>query len=284
MIRRSRLTGALSLVSLGPRRTRSPGILWPRPTSSNYSPLTTSLYLDGVSNKCAIWPSADADHAPTDFEYNQPFSAFVWAKLPLVGGGNGRQLICKYELFTIPNRGWSLECYTNGTDQNLLAILLASNGTNFYRRSTNNIRDGVWHHFGFTYDGGNNVSGLLVYIDGVAPATATSGASVTATIKGDKNLMIGKAYQAVTSTFLGYLCHSAVWNVALTPTQVLQIYGGGKPQKLDVVGPTANLVHWCTAGNGCAVGVDNLPDLSPSNIDGQTSVAVVPGDFVADVP
>jgi hypothetical protein len=193
-------------------------------------------------------------------------------------------MLCKYDAYNVPYRGWSLQCYTNGADQNLFAILVASNGTNFYRRSTGNIRDGAWHHFGFTYAGTNNVSGLLLYIDGVAPGTATSGASVSATIKNNINLMSGKYYEAVLTTFKGNLCHGSVWNVALTPAQVLEVYGSGKPQKLDVVGPTGNLVHWCTIGDGCTIGADQLPDLSASNIDGATSAAVVVGDFVADVP
>lgn len=281
--RRPKLPGQIYPAYMGPRRSRVPGPLWPSNlvSSSDYSPLTKSLQLDGVSNKYTGFPTGFGNNPPCDFERTAPFSAFAWVR---VNYGKGGPVICKNDLFNVPYRGWRLSVLTGPDHGGFRASMLDTSGGGIAMSSYVGMDDSRWHMIGFTYDGSSASAGIANYMDGAPVAGAASGAGLAATIRNNICLMTGKDYQNTLVTFNGVHCHSAVYNKELSAAEVAAIYGSGVPQNLNQVGPKANLVHWCTLGDGCAIGANNLPDLSPSGQHGETSVAVVANDFVEFVP
>jgi hypothetical protein len=54
-----------------------------------------------------------------------------------------------------------------------------------------------------------------------------------------------------------------LYDKELSQAEVTAIYGGGVPQDLSTVGPTANLKHWSALGDGDAVGAGNMINLAP---------------------
>jgi len=147
--------------------------------------------------------------------------------------------------------------------------------------------DGVWHLALMTYDGVNTANSK-VYIDGVA-YSAGGGGSWSGQAGGaanDGSFVVGGLWGGTNvekNWYQGNVCHSFLYDKVLSQAEVTAIYGGGVPQDLSSVGPTANLKHWCAMGDGDALGSGNLIDLSSAGLDG-TYVNGESGDFQNDVP
>ena len=86
-----------------------------------------------------------------------------------------------------------------------------------------NVNDGQWHHFVGTSDAASNVRTL--WIDGVQMASQ----GLTGAITSDPNLpiMIGENPQADAREWNGEIDDVAIWNRALTETEILQIFTAG---------------------------------------------------------
>ena len=85
-----------------------------------------------------------------------------------------------------------------------------------------NINDQAWHHFVGTSDAAGNVGTL--YVDGVLQATNTVNP-----INSDTNLplMIGENPGANNREWNGQIDDVAIWNRALSETEILEIYNAG---------------------------------------------------------
>ena len=87
-----------------------------------------------------------------------------------------------------------------------------------------NVNDGQWHHFVGTSDAASNVRTL--WIDGVQMASQ----GLTGAITSDPNLpiMVGENPQANAREWNGEIDDVAIWNRALTETEILQIFNAGQ--------------------------------------------------------
>ncbi len=83
------------------------------------------------------------------------------------------------------------------------------------------VSDGSWHHFLGTKDSG---TGRVLYIDGLAVATGPAG---TVLEQGTTPVMIGENPDANAREWVGDIDDVAIWNRALSETEVLEIYNAG---------------------------------------------------------
>lgn len=91
-----------------------------------------------------------------------------------------------------------------------------------YYLSGTNLNTNQWYQVGFTYNG----SKAIVYLNGVATNTISVTGSVSATQQG---LEIGAEQQTNSKYFNGSISNVQIYNVALTKSQMQQLYNIGSP-------------------------------------------------------
>ena len=93
--------------------------------------------------------------------------------------------------------------------------------------------DGNWHHLCFVWDDATTTA--IVYEDGVPVITNTS---TTGTLNSaTETYYIASENTTPTKPITGQINDAAVWNVALSPTDVATVYGGGTPPDLTSLNP-----------------------------------------------
>jgi hypothetical protein len=90
-------------------------------------------------------------------------------------------------------------------------------------RVTEAVDDNLWHHLVYTYDGGQSV----IYIDGVNVSTQEFAAGEIDNCAGSP-LFIGRNWafnqMVALDAYTGELDDIGLWNRALTPAEVVNIY------------------------------------------------------------
>lgn len=109
---------------------------------------------------------------------------------------------------------------------NTTPALLARTVTNGSGSSSTSAAstDGVWHYVAGVFA---NTTSRIAYLDGVAAADQTTSRNPN----GGDHLSIGRSTftDAPTNYFDGVIAHATIWNVALTPQEVLSIARGAHP-------------------------------------------------------
>ena len=149
------------------------------------------------------------------------------------------------------------------------------------------IADGDWHHLVCTFNGGvpagANVPAL--YVDGV-PYTDALG-NATYSVTGSWSTPVNNSTYLNVATIdqvHGSVCHLdeiSMWDVELTPGEVVSIYNGGSPT--DLTGSTGLTGWWRNGDPLGTASFSTIVDHSPTGIDGEM-VHMVAGDIVTDVP
>ena len=121
-------------------------------------------------------------------------------------------------------------------------------------QSSGTITTGTWTHIGVTFDGSGGVS---FYINGSSAGTATA-ASSNPTNSG--SLTIGKAYNG--NYFNGKIDEVALFNSALSSSQVASIYNSGVPGNISSLSP---LGWWRMGDNNSGAGTTITDQGSGSN-------------------
>ena len=117
-----------------------------------------------------------------------------------------------------------------------------ASGGNIQVRNSSAINDGNWHHILATYDGSGNASGAKLYIDGSLDTNIITD-TFTGTSSSTGPLQIS-AYNGTSFPFYGNISNTSIFNVELTPTEVLKVYANGLPQ--DLTNFTPQPVSWWT--------------------------------------
>ena len=92
------------------------------------------------------------------------------------------------------------------------------NGTYNFFGTTHPSIDGLWHHYAMVL----NSSVMAFYHDGIADGTVTGIPSINQTSA--QTLLGGRGYVTAQENFIGYLDDIRIYNVALTATEIQQIY------------------------------------------------------------
>ncbi len=130
--------------------------------------------------------------------------------------------------------------------------------------------DGNWHHLCLVWD--NSTTTAIVYEDGVAVQTKT----VSGTINSVSDTIYIGADPAGVRSIQGKVDEVALWDTALSPTDVAAVYNSGSPDDLTSLSP----IFWTRNGDDATY--PTIPDEVGSN-DG-TMTNMVAGDIVTDVP
>jgi hypothetical protein len=241
----------------------------------DYSPLSTSIEMNnGTSNENVKFD----ENASRTFLASEPNSHVIWVKHTTTttqtfianhaGGGGQSAWLLTYETST-----GGLRAY-RGT---------AAGAT--YWDYTVDTSDGSWHCLILTDDGTSGIPTL--YVDGNEATQSGSGSGWPSgnTPDGGRGVTFGAYWYfgGGTKTLSGRVCHCAVYDKELSSSEASAIHNQGTPANIGSGGASDNLVLWCTLGNGCAIGTDNMIDLSDT-ADNGTYISGDSGDFVSDVP
>jgi len=247
------------------RRDRAPGTLWRAglaSPSTDYSPLTKSLLLDGVDEQVNFGNVTQCAPGKTD-----PMTWGLWFK---ISSGGVYALFSKYT--EASSVGWTFFLDAAGA---VTFYLSASAVDRWSVKSSNGYADSAWHSVCMIDDGSNVVGNMDLLMDGVSDVATATG-TLTGSPVSTGGLRVGVLETSY--EFPGNVCHSSIHAADLS-AQAAALWGAGAPQVL----PATDLVHHCALGDGDAIGSGNMIDLSSLGNNG-TTVNVEAGDFVADVP
>lgn len=251
-----------------------------------YSPLTTSLDLDGVDGfpgEAINWGNL----AEVSYERTVNFTAAIWVKVN--GGGNDRIMgkaggSAGWRLHYAPVETGSVAWLNRSSLQTLEIRSIVSGGAP-------NVNDGNWHLIVGVQRGAGTLThaDIDLYVDGVQMTAGDGtlseiGDDITSTTVGAANMIVGETSGGGQSCQMT-CCHSATWTFAMTAAQVVELYGNGQPQVLrDGVGGTKDVSFadpnfWFALGNGDTTGAGNVIDLSANSNDGTAEADVEAADF-----
>lgn len=139
------------------------------------------------------------------------------------------------------------------------------------------VAAGVWNHVVVTYDGGSNLNGFRVYVNGVM-ATIPGSSTMSGTWLSNQTAMLGSRNSAL--YYSGYMDEVSIWNKALTQAEVVEAYGGGGPTNLFNHSSVGNLKNYYRMGD-----LDTFPAVTDNQgISNGTCINMIPANFVSDVP
>lgn len=137
---------------------------------------------------------------------------------------------------------------------------------------------GVWQHVMFTYNGGGNMNGIKVYLDGVLDSNLPGSASLTGTLFEGQSFQLGSRNSGF--YYVGNMDEVTIWNKELSASEVTELYNAGSPLAPTSHSAVGNLASWYRMGDG-----DTHPTVSDNQgSDDLTMQNMDSGNFAADVP
>lgn len=174
------------------------------------------------------------------FERTQAFSISFWVK-----NGVG-SAITKINDSTV---GWMIDVYSNRLEVGLINTWVTN--CIYVTLYNPNLGDGNWHHCVVTYDGSSTAAGVLAYFDGGSAVSALPGFydTLTSSILNSAAFWLGgRSTTTNHNYFVGKLDEIAIYNRALTVTEVTWIYNSGGPRDLSFTIAPPNLIAWWRMG------------------------------------
>jgi hypothetical protein len=218
------------------------------------TPITVHQELDWIPGAGTRWVFDGVDDRAdfgniNSFERTNAFSLGAWtAVVPAPGAAH--DMFVKFD----GTRGFSF--YVSSA--NKVGLFMTNGGVNTLQVETTNAIDGAPHQVVATYDGSSAAAGVTIYVDGVSVALTTVDTPITATIVNAANFAVGGRDTGVGSMFAGVLFETAAWSAALTPTQVLETYGGGLPPDLNALSTAPDPVFWAKFDGLDAIGANGI--------------------------
>jgi hypothetical protein len=108
-------------------------------------------------------------------------------------------------------------------------------------RAGSNLDDGGFHHALVVYTGTSSPAGVTIYIDGVSTTVTTVTNSLSTSTLTTTPFRAGSSSN---QPFNGTLQHISIWDKALSPTEVAEVYNSGTPGNLLATGMSSNLEAW----------------------------------------
>jgi RHS repeat-associated protein len=160
---------------------------------------TRSLTFDGVDDYVQVGSTSELA-----FNNTSSFSIEAWFKT----SSTAAQAIISKMSNSAPYRGYDISMNGGG----LCVHLINTWSTNAFKETTTSTyNDGRWHHVVWTYNGNGNVSGSIIYVDGVVQSTVTDANVLNATtIDSNTPVRIGARTNGV--YFNGQIDEVRIWN------------------------------------------------------------------------
>jgi len=209
-----------------------------------------SISLDGVNDFLDF-----GDHYT--FEINVAFSWSVWLKPTNTSAI--RRLIGK-SAQTADENGYRF--FHNASGQ-LQSQLRSNSGGTVHTFTDLVLTAGAWNHVVFTFDGSSNQNGIKAYLNGTVSAVLPASAAMTGSFANTANLVFGYYQRTPGQYFTGNVDELAVFNKALTQTEVTEIYNTGTPTDLLSFSAFSNILSWWRCGDD---------DVSPTILDNKDAI------------
>lgn len=210
---------------------------------------TSPIQEPGISGNCHSFSGDDyimiSNEPNFAQEWTQPRSVSFWLNNPTGAVG---------DIFSksggVGDKGFRILYFSPG---HIRIQLMHNNGSRYIESWSNNgtshIPNGEWHHIVFTHDGTGTSTGVKFYDNGVFLPTGNHdvGGGLTGgdTVLNNQNPAIGaRAESSHSSFFQGLIDEVMYYSVALTQSEVLQLY-----QSFNTPIVTAGLVSWWRFNN-----------------------------------
>jgi len=201
-----------------------------------------------------------------NFEKDDTFSLSCWFKCS--SSSNFQTLISKVNS---SNQGYYMGISSNGK---MLLVLRDLSGNVFYGFTNEEFDDNQWYHVLAVYEGGNNVSNISIYVDGINLFLIRVGTSLTGTIQNSSNVQIG-ARNGV-DIINGLIDEPAIFNTTLGSL----MYGTGSVSDITQLNPKG----WWRAENATFNGSNWIINNAYKKGFNGTSVSMTSGSRVTDIP
>ena len=198
---------------------------------------STSLLFNAESGQ-ATWM---ADDDVLDFNVDDSFSMSAWVKRENLLTANA-SVVAKLSQYSNPPdvtyEGYELYL-KGGKHPTFLLYQDGSNKLETHGGGTTEINDTGWHHILVTYSGNADLSGVQIYIDGVA-ATMTE---TTDTLDTSDDIITttdfsigargkGRTVSGTRNHFDGNIDEVAIWSKALSTDEIADVYNSGDANDL----------------------------------------------------
>lgn len=168
--------------------------------------------------------------------------------------------------------GWIIWVNSNGQ----LVIQARASGQNTTTTSSTLLPAAEWVHVAFSYAGGQNATGLKMYINGIYEKSGTGGLTNSMLVSEPSKLGVRNN----TQRYSGHIDDVSFWDKELSAIEILEIYNEGRPGNLFLHSAEANLQHWYRLGDG-----DTLPTFSDSKGSANgTAVNMIVSDIDSEAP
>jgi len=136
---------------------------------------------------------------------------------------------------------------------------------------------GAWQLLTFTYAGGSNINGAMVYLGSTKDSSTPASGSVSTWLE-NQAFTIGS--RTNTMFFSGNIDEVTVWNKELSQSDVTELYNSGAPVDPTAHTASTNLKSYYKMGDG-----DVYPTISDKQgTDDLTMTNMTDDDFLEDVP
>lgn len=190
---------------------------------------THSLNFDGVNEYITFGDNYD-------FSPAQAFSLSFWVKPQNLAAQR-----CFLSKTTDDSNVHGVGIYHNSSGQ--VFIQMRAPGQNRQHTFGDTLTAGVWQHICVTYDGGQNMGGLNVYINGsLDSGSPASSASISNSLETDTPLYLGR--RGSSFYYSGNMNQVSRWNKELSAAEVAQVYNAGIPSDLSNLSAFGNCTSW----------------------------------------
>lgn len=237
-------------------------------------PNTFSMLFDGVSESI----STKIQAAAYDLERTDLFSFSIWIKPTTLVEAH---IVNKFVVVGGSGKGYFIRTTTTGQIRFVLANDTGVGNSIDIRTPTGLINSGVWQNVIVTYDGSSTAAGCKIYINSILQPNTVFIDNLTSSIL--QPLVLLNFGGGNSRFFNGNIDEVLAYNIALTQSNVNDIYANGTPPK-DPLLSSSLFVH-CRMGEGSLFGINNrhFPD-STNNTTSYISVNMEEVDMVTDVP
>jgi hypothetical protein len=229
-----------------------------------------SLSFDGVDDYLDL--GSGAALTPNTSGADRGFSISFWAKV-----GTSKHLFSTASGTEI----WSFVRYTGQI--NFYFFGDNNTGIDQHFQIDDNIADGNWHNFIFTFDLGSTSSSIVAYLDGVKKTNGSGGtygsAGTWAAVSDTGgNLRIGYGGGGYSDSQQDDM---SIYDNVLTDAQATEIYNSGTPGDVSSI---PYLIGWWR--NGDPDGTSSYPTITDdsTNSNNGTMTNMVSSDITTDVP
>ncbi len=226
-----------------------------------------SLEFDGINDVINC-----TNNSVFDFGIGNAYSIETWVKFDNLTGF--RFLVSKW-LTVLPADAKAYFLGTNG--DKLTFRMFAGNSTSLIIDSNISLLVGQWYHLVCTYDGSTNASGSNLYINSVSDKNIIND-NLSGNILNTEPLQIGGQATFYSAAKIGKV---RMWNLELTPSDVITLYNGGTILNTPV--ESGNLVLDTDIPNSTFSTQWAVPDLT-SITTGYSSENMESDDLIDDCP